>query len=57
MNYNFKKKEKIIQLLEDKIQLLKDKKVFEIKNGKVVLHFDHNGNLRKIETQKVEYRL
>lgn len=30
--------------------------LFEMKNGSVTIHFDHQGNVRKIESQKVMFR-
>jgi hypothetical protein len=33
-----------------------EKKVFECKGGKKVLHFDKDNKLRQIETQQIDYK-
>lgn len=41
---------------QDKIAILLKNDVFEAKNGKIILHFNQNGQLMKIEKDETLYR-
>lgn len=40
-------------LTKEQIEALK--KVFQIKGGRVIIHIDHDGNIRRVEIEKVVF--
>lgn len=53
--YNCKLTAKEMQYFPYYKQLIKEK-VFEIRNGKIILHFDNDRKMRQIEIQKISWR-
>lgn len=49
---NDKQTQRIKRILE----ILFDQRLFDFSNGKVVLHFDHEGTLRVIDWEKTKWR-
>ena len=38
------------------LEILFDQNIFDFRNGKIVLHFDHQGTLRVIDWEKTKWR-
>ena len=47
---------KEVMTLKDYFVQLAELQIHRFKNGKVILHFDNNGDLQKIEMQKIAWK-
>lgn len=48
--------ELVLNKYKDKISTLINEGILDVKNCKVITHFDNDSNIRKIETYKVNYK-
>ena len=48
--------ELVLNRYKDKISTLINEGIFDVKNCKVITHFDNDSKIRKIETYKVNYK-